>query len=101
MRQAQALDPALEGRDVRVIGHIDAMPQPGADGQRFVLAVEQASADGAPVVLPPRLALNWYGPAQGGVAARPDPSTSTADAGMDEGPGGAVEAARAPPLGYA
>lgn len=39
---AQALSPALEGRDIRVTGTVVAMPQPSAVGLRFRLAVESA-----------------------------------------------------------
>ena len=57
---SRALAPALEGRDLLVIGTIAAMPQSGELGQRFRLEVEQASDDGRPVALPPRLSLAWY-----------------------------------------
>lgn len=59
---AQALDPALEGPDIHVTGRVASLPQTGAQGVRFVLAVETAqSADrGVPVVLPRRLLLSWY-----------------------------------------
>lgn len=55
-----ALAPALEGRDIEVVGRIDAMPQFTEAGTRFRFAPEQAWLAGQPVPLPPRLALGWY-----------------------------------------
>ncbi len=57
---AGALDPALEGRDLRVTGTVVAMPQPTETGLRFRLQVEGASDQGRPVQLPPRIELGWY-----------------------------------------
>lgn len=57
---SRALEPALEGRDLVVTGTIAAMPQSGELGQRFRFEVEEASDDGRPVALPPRLSLAWY-----------------------------------------
>ena len=58
--QHGGLDPALEGRDIRVSGEVVAMPQIGEDGLRFRLAVETALLDGHAVRLPPRIDLGWY-----------------------------------------
>lgn len=58
--QRTALDPALEGRDLRVSGEVLAMPQAGEEGLRFRLAVESAMLDGRAVSLPPRIELGWY-----------------------------------------
>ncbi|MCM2251467.1 MAG: DNA internalization-related competence protein ComEC/Rec2 [Ramlibacter sp.] len=58
---AQALDPALEGRDIAVTGMVAAMPQRHETGLRFHLQVEAATLDGAAVRVPPRLYLGWYG----------------------------------------
>jgi competence protein ComEC len=58
--QAGALSPALEGRDIEVIGAVQAMPQSGEDGVRFRLDVEAARLDGLAVTLPPRMLLGWY-----------------------------------------
>lgn len=60
-RLAQGLDPALEGRDLRVTGVVDSMPQRSEAGLRFRLAVEAAEWQGQAVRLPPRLDLGWYG----------------------------------------
>jgi competence protein ComEC len=57
----QALDPALEGKDVRVVGLVAAMPQRNEDGVRFRLEVESSQLGGKPVRLPPQLYLGWYG----------------------------------------
>ena len=68
--QTRGLDPALEGRDIRVTGVVTAMPQWSDAGTRFRLAVESAMRDGQPVHLPPEVALGWYtghaGPAADG-----------------------------------
>jgi competence protein ComEC len=58
-----ALDPALEGRDVRVTGVVARLPQRNETGLRFRLQVESAVLDGQPVHLPPRLDVGWYGDA--------------------------------------
>jgi len=58
--QAQALSPALEGRDIQVTGVVQAMPQQGEDAVRFRLKVESARLEGASVVLPSQLYLGWY-----------------------------------------
>ena len=60
----QGLNPALEGRDLAVVGVVAAMPQRNDGGLRFRLEVESAALDGAPAALPPQLLLGWYaGPA--------------------------------------
>lgn len=58
--QAQALAPALEGRDVLLTGRVAAMPQPGDLALRLLLDVEAAQLDGAPARVPPRVELSWY-----------------------------------------
>ena len=57
----QALDPSLEGRDVRVVGVVANLPQRNESGLRFRLAVESASLDGKPLRLPPLVDVGWYG----------------------------------------
>ncbi|QTN30521.1 DNA internalization-related competence protein ComEC/Rec2 [Rhodoferax sp. AJA081-3] len=57
----QALDPALEGRDVRVTGVVARLPQRNESGLRFRLQVESAQLDGQPVQVPPRVDVGWYG----------------------------------------
>jgi len=62
---AQALDPALEGRDIRVTGVVASMAQQISQGQRWLFAVEQARlAEGdAPIAaFPPLIELSWYLP---------------------------------------
>ncbi len=60
-RLAQQLAPALEGRDVVLVGTIARMPQRSAVGWRFRFDVDEARLDGAAVRLPPRVQLAWYG----------------------------------------
>lgn len=59
--QADALSPALEGRDLRVTGVVAAMPQVSDAGLRLRLAVESAQLAGKAVAPPPLLELSWYG----------------------------------------
>ena len=56
----QALDPALEGKDILVTGLIVAMPQPIDTGVRLRLEVESAEHAGRPVRLPALVDLGWY-----------------------------------------
>ena len=60
LRWAEALPATLEGRDIVVTGLVANLPQQSAAGLRFGFEVETASLDGAPVQLPPRIALGWY-----------------------------------------
>jgi competence protein ComEC len=55
------LAPALEGRDVRITGVVSELPQRNETGLRFRLDVESARLDGAPVAVPPRVDVGWYG----------------------------------------
>ncbi|MFN4352556.1 MAG: DNA internalization-related competence protein ComEC/Rec2 [Hylemonella sp.] len=59
--QQQALDPALEGKDISITGRISAMPQFGENSTRFRFTVESATQSGQAVQVPPRLYLSWYG----------------------------------------
>jgi competence protein ComEC len=56
-----SLAPQLEGRDIAVTGVVAAMPQRNETGIRFRFDVESASLAGAPISIPPRLYLGWYG----------------------------------------
>lgn len=58
---AQALRPALEGREIVLTGVIAAMPQRNEEGLRFRLELESAFIGADPVSLPPQLSLGWYG----------------------------------------
>ena len=60
MRVADALPPALEGRDLVLTGVVAQMPRSGLTGQRFVFEVESATLDGRPVTVPARVSLGWY-----------------------------------------
>lgn len=68
------LAPALEGPELIVTGIVDQMPQAGADGLRFVLAVEDARLAGEAVVVPARVSLFWFTGADAGAspAAAPE-----------------------------
>ncbi len=57
---ARALDPVLQGQDIRVTGRVSGLPQHGADGLRFVFEVASATRAGQTQRLPPRLQLGWY-----------------------------------------
>lgn len=54
-RLADRLDPALEGADLAVSGHVLGLPQRDARSLRFDFAVQQA-----PAGVPQRLRLSWY-----------------------------------------
>ena len=59
-----ALDPALEGRDLQVVGVVGQMPQRSEGGTRFRLDVESArwadASESSPTRVPSRIALGWY-----------------------------------------
>ncbi len=62
---ADALDPALEGQDIRVVGVVAQMPQRNETGVRLRFDVDEvrwaAGPSGLPPPqVPPRLALGWY-----------------------------------------
>lgn len=59
IRLADRLDGTLEGRDVRVAGVVEGLPQAVSDGDgvRFVFRVEQAEGE-----VPQRTQLSWYRP---------------------------------------
>ena len=78
--QASALNPALEGRDIAVIGTVRAMPQFGEDAVRFRLGIDSAHLDGRPVTLPPYLMLGWYS----GFIGRETKSTSVESSDLSE-----------------
>ncbi|MDR0458699.1 MAG: DNA internalization-related competence protein ComEC/Rec2 [Burkholderiaceae bacterium] len=82
---ADRIAPALEGRDVLVTGVIDRMPERGADGWRFPLAVrdarllDAAGRAGDAVRLPARVLVSWYIHGYGQADAKAD---AAADAGL-------------------
>ncbi|MCW8840407.1 MAG: DNA internalization-related competence protein ComEC/Rec2 [Gammaproteobacteria bacterium] len=60
-RLQPALDPALEGIPVEVIGVVDSLPRYEGPILRFELAVEEGrTLKGERIVLPQRLRLSWY-----------------------------------------
>ncbi len=65
-----ALDPALEGRDLIVVGVVDGLPDVAPERLRLVLRIESArQPDGTPIELPQRVLLGWY--SRAGDAALP------------------------------
>ena len=57
-----ALNPALEGRTLQVVGIVANLPQRTEDSARFRFEVESArDSDGTLTQLPPQLLLGWYG----------------------------------------
>jgi competence protein ComEC len=58
MRLADRLQPAWEGRDVRLVGRVSGLPETTPRGQRFVLDVVRVVTPGAQV--PGRVMLNLY-----------------------------------------
>jgi competence protein ComEC len=63
-RLAEALDPALEGQDLSLVGVVSSLPRSSASGTRFVLEVESATQGGrvlaVPAQVPAVVALGWY-----------------------------------------
>jgi competence protein ComEC len=59
-RLADALAPALEGRDLRLTGTVASLPQPVLNGTRFEFVVDRAELDGRVVAVPRRISLGWY-----------------------------------------
>jgi len=72
--QQQALDPALEGQDLRVSGRISTMPQFGENSTRFRYIVEDATLGGEPVRIPAQLYLSWYGGLRNEDGMLPEPA---------------------------
>ncbi len=64
-----ALEPALEGRDLMVTGVIAGMPQHNEAGLRFRLEVESAQLQNQLIRLPRRIYLGWYAGTYGGSGA--------------------------------
>ncbi len=62
LQALEALDSALEGQDLQVLGVVASLPQTGPTGVRFRLQVEKASrADTlAAVKVPEWIELSWY-----------------------------------------
>src|SRR5665647_1852371 len=67
-----AMDPALEGRDLVVSGVIVAMPQRNEAGLRFRFELESAQLDGQAVRLPHDIYLGWYSSVWGERDADPE-----------------------------
>ncbi len=60
-RLQHSLSPALEGRDIVVIGEVRGLPDVVAMGTRFRLRLQQASLpDGVAIDVPGDLSVGWY-----------------------------------------
>jgi competence protein ComEC len=62
---ARALQPRLEGRDLRIVGVVASLPQRMVQGTRWRMAVEQARIEGDAQRLesfPALIDLSWYAP---------------------------------------
>jgi competence protein ComEC len=57
---AEALDPALDGQDVTVVGVVADMPHLYPGAVRFRLQVESAQHNGRSVPVPPLWDIGWY-----------------------------------------
>ena len=69
---SQALNPALEGRDVLVTGVVADMPQFTEAGLRLRLATEGAELDGQVVQVPALMDVGWYTSAYNAQAQIPE-----------------------------
>ncbi len=58
----QRLSPALEGRDLLVVGKVSDLPRVDADAVRFRFCPERASVDDTPVTVRGCWRLGWYLP---------------------------------------
>src|SRR5687767_4261413 len=56
-RMRDWLDPALEGRDLRIVGVVSSLPSPAERGVRFEMEVESSSGGER---LPRKILLWWY-----------------------------------------
>ncbi|MFD1709482.1 DNA internalization-related competence protein ComEC/Rec2 [Ottowia sp. GY511] len=74
--QLPPIGAALEGVDLQLTGVVARMPQLGEQGTRFFFDVVQATQDGRPVAVPPRLLIGWY--RDGGGFAPTAPGTGAA-----------------------
>ena len=62
VRDAERIDPALEGVDIEITATVQAMPTRTAQGVRMLLKPQTAHADGQAVQLPSQLLVTWYAP---------------------------------------
>lgn len=72
VRLADELPTHWEGRDIRLIGVVAALPEEGERGQRFTLDVETLLTLDAKV--PRRIQLTWYATGFGGKTVAPVPT---------------------------
>src|SRR6266567_4691273 len=77
VRLADELPAAWEGRDIRLVGVVDELPQPVERGIRFAFLVERALTPDA--VVPTRISLAWYGDWQRGGDVEPVPEVHSGE----------------------
>jgi competence protein ComEC len=70
-RLANELPPQWEGRDIRLVGVVAALPSEGERGQRFEFDVEKVVTPDA--VVPSHIQLSWFSEGYGKKAAEPPP----------------------------
>ncbi len=71
---ARALPPELEGQDIELVARVTRMPQQSEIGVRLTLRPEAAWLNGAPVELPARVLVGWYGGSFPGASINPNES---------------------------
>jgi competence protein ComEC len=71
IRLADELPAAWEGRDIRVVGVVDELPQPVERGIRFAFVIERALTQDA--VVPSRVSVAWYADRERSGATEPGP----------------------------
>jgi competence protein ComEC len=60
-RLSESLSADVEGRDIRLIGSVEGLPDLGATGERFRFRVEQASLmTDEKISVPSHVSLGWY-----------------------------------------
>jgi len=60
-RLSESLSADVEGRDIRLIGSVEGLPDLGATGERFRFRVEQASLmTDEKITVPTHISLGWY-----------------------------------------
>ncbi len=77
VRLADELPAAWEGRDIRLVGVVDELPQPVERGIRFGFLVERTLTPDA--VVPTRISLAWYGDWQRGGDVEPVPEVHSGE----------------------
>ncbi len=66
----QSLPAALQGRDLQLVGVVAGLPRDDEAGSSFEFRVDEATYDGAEVVVPPMVRLSWRSPGAFGDVSR-------------------------------